>query len=341
METTGAILEKIGFPLLIDKINLPPLKKGQVLVKLAYSGICHSQLNEINGCKGPDPYLPHTLGHEGSGKVIDIGEGVSKVKPHDHVVLTWMKGKGLEGGPTQYKRSGCTINSGSISTFLQYAIISENRVAPIPKNLCLQQAALLGCAFPTGAGIIFRQIKPDKGDSLIIFGMGGIGLSALLAAKFLAVKTIIAIDLHQHKLKHAQELGATHILLADSNITEKIKAICPNGVDFSIECAGNKKAMEAAFSIIKPGGLTVIAGNLPKGKKIEIDPFDLILGKQIIGSWGGSSQIDEDIAYYANLILHQDLDLRPLISKIDTLSNINTLLQKLSQGFVGRGLIQF
>src|ERR1700733_5747059 len=152
MKTEAAILSKLNTPLEIWEIEIPRLLPGQVLVKMAYSGLCHSQLNEIKGLKGEDKFLPHTLGHEGSGIVESIGANVTKVKSGDPVVLTWLKGSGAEVLGTQYLSKHGTVNSGPISTFLSYAIISENRVVQIQRHMPLKEAALLGCAIPTGAG---------------------------------------------------------------------------------------------------------------------------------------------------------------------------------------------
>ena len=141
--------------------------RGQVLVKLAYSGVCRSQLMEIQGGRGPDAYLPHLLGHEGSGKVIGVGEGVSKVSPGDLVVLGWLKGSGLESGGVQYNCNSLSqkINAGGVTTFNEYALVSENRVVPLPAGVPLDIAVLFGCAVPTGAGIITNDIQPIAASS--------------------------------------------------------------------------------------------------------------------------------------------------------------------------------
>ncbi len=338
------MLEKTKQPLILEELTIPPLKEGQVLVEICYSGVCHTQLNEIKGLKGEDPYLPHTLGHEGSGVVLEIGPQVTKVKPTDHVVLSWIKGKGKDPFGTVYQGKDRKVNSGSISTFMKYAVISENRLNPISKEISLEEAALLGCAFPTGAGAIFHQMKLQPGNSLAIFGVGGIGLSALIAAKQAQASTIIAIDVHEEKLEKAKQFGATHTLHAQSaNFLDQLRELTQGkGVDFAFECAGKKGSMENAFASVKAsGGLCVIAGNLPKGEKIEIDPFALISGKRIIGSWGGGSEIDSDIAFYSELLRKEKLALRELITHRVELNEINALFSDLDKGTVGRGLISF
>lgn len=343
MKTKAAVLIELENPLDIIELEIPQLKKGQVLVRVCYSGVCRSQLNEIKGYRGKDLYLPHTLGHEGSGIVLEVGEGVKKVKAGDHVVLSWIKGIGLDAGGCKYSSAQGVVNSGSISTFLQHAVISENRLIPIPNEFSLREAALLGCALPTGAGVVFNQLQLLEGRSFAVFGVGGVGLSAILAARFLEADPIIAIDISDEKLARAQSIGATHLI--NSKNMDAVLAIREKtngkGADGVLECVGNREAMENAFAATSNQGICVIAGNLPKDEKIKIDPFDLILGKQIKGSWGGASDIDRDVQRYTEMALVKGLPLSKLITHEAHLENINDLLSALERGLVGRALIAF
>lgn len=337
MKTKAAILVKQRAPLEIQELEIPVLKEGQILVKMAYSGLCHSQLNEIKGTKGEDKFLPHTLGHEGSGIVVDIGPKVTKVMTGDHVVCSWIKGQGMDVPNCRYGE----VNSGAISTFLTLAVISENRLIPIPKEMPLREAALLGCALPTGAGVVRNEMGVTAGESFALFGAGGVGLSALLAAKAAQAAPIIAIDVHESKLKTALACGATHVV--NAALEDPVQAILTitegRGVDYVFESAGKREAMEKAFCSLKAPGLCVLAGNLPLGEKIAIDPFDLIRGKRIAGTWGGKSDIDQDVAHYAGLFLRNKIDLSLLITHEYPLDEINTLVSELEKGRVGRGLI--
>lgn len=343
MKTTAAVLTEINKPLQIEELIIPELKPGQVLINVVYSGICHSQLNEIHGLKGEDKFLPHTLGHEGSGIVLETGPDVTKVKPWDHVVLTWIKGSGHDVPSTQYlRKDGTIVNSGAISTFLTHAVISENRLVPITKEMPLKEAALLGCAIPTGAGIVMNTAKVSPGSSVAILGIGGIGLSALLAAKLMGAAVIIAIDVLDYKLEQAIQFGATHIINAKKNdvLSEILEITNKLGVDYAIESAGMRESMETAFqSVRNNGGLCVIAGNLPQGELISINPFDLIKGKQIIGTWGGETQPDRDIPMYVDLYLSGKMELKTLITHTYSLKDINKVLNDLGEGRVGRILI--
>lgn len=343
--TKAAILTQINQPLEIGELIIPGLKRGQVLVKIAYSGICRSQLNEIRGLKGEDKFLPHTLGHEGSGIVIEVGPEVQKVKIGEHVVLTWIKGSGLDISATQYHRpNDAVVNSGAISTFMKYSIISENRLVPIPREMPLKEAALLGCAIPTGVGIVMNTARVQPGNSVAVFGIGGIGLSALLAAKMMGAAAIIAVDIHEQKLIQAREIGATHIINAScQDVLDAIQTITDGqGVDFAIEAAGQRETMETSFKSVKDkGGLSILAGNLPAGHQISIDPFDLIKGKRIIGTWGGETDPDRDIPTYVGHCLSGRLNLNLFTSNIYRLDKINDSFNDLTTGRVNRALIEF
>jgi S-(hydroxymethyl)glutathione dehydrogenase/alcohol dehydrogenase len=345
MKTLAAVLTEINKPLAVEELSIPDLKPGQVLVKVAFSGVCHSQLNEIKGRKGEDKFLPHTLGHEGSGIVEQVGPGVSKVVPGDHVVLTWIKAKGADVLSTQYKRhDGSIVNSGAISTFLTKAVISENRLVKIPKEMPLKEAALLGCAIPTGAGIVMNTAKANDQSVIAIFGVGGIGLSAVMGAKIVNAKTIIAVDIMDKKLELARSLGATNVV--NSSKEDPLQVISKltggRGADFAVECAGKKETMEKAFKSVRDnGGLCILAGNLPKGVEVSIDPFDLIKGKRVIGSWGGETDPDIDIPKYVDLCLSGKLQLDTMSTNHFKIENINNAFRTLADGEAGRVLIYF
>ena len=344
MKTKAAVLYKIGKPLVIEELQIPELHHGQVLVKVLYSGVCRSQLNEINGLKGEDKYLPHTLGHEGSGIVETVGPSVGKVKSGDHVVLTWIKGDGLDVPSAIYRRNnGAVVNSGALSTFMEHAVISENRLIAIPKKMPLREALLLGCAVPTGAGIVMNTLKAKEGDTIAILGVGGVGLSAVMASSLMNATTIIAIDVLERKLEQARQLGATHLI--DARQQDPLATILEItggcGVDYAIEAAGQRETMETAFQAVRDnGGLCVLAGNLARGEKISIDPFALIKGKRIIGSWGGETNPDKDIPHYVKLYLSGKIKLGSLISHQYSLEAINDALAAFEAGETTRVLIE-
>jgi len=339
----AAVLWECGQPLSIEsEIEIPELMSGQVLVKMAYSGVCRSQLMEVEGQRGEDKYLPHLLGHEGCGKVVHAADDVKKVSSDDWVILGWIKGKGLNADGAKYKLGDKIINSGGVTTFSTYTIVSENRIVPLPKGLPRDISVLFGCALPTGAGIVLNQIKPKKNSSIAFIGLGGIGLSGLMATKAFECKNIIAVDVSDEKLKLAKEFGATHIINAStSDVLKEINNITDGmGVDYSVDAGGKVETIELAFEAIKKnGGLSIFASHPEVGKKISIDPFDLISGKNIKGSWGGASRPDKDIPLLAGLYNKGMMPLEKLVTKSYKLDEINIALDDLKNSKVFRPLI--
>lgn len=339
--TQAAVLVTLGRPLELRRVVLPALRAGQISVRVAYSGVCRSQVLEMRGDRGPDPFLPHTLGHEGSGHVLEVGPGVAKVKPGDRVVLSWIKGRGADVPSTVYESEEGRINSGAISTFMRETITCENRVTPIPASMPLREAALLGCAVPTGAGIVLNTLRVEAGSSIAVFGVGGIGLGAVAAASLMNATTIIAVDVIEAKLEQARALGATHTVnAAQEDPVGAVKRITGAGADYAVEAAGRSDTMEQAFRSVRDnGGVCVLAGNLAHGGRITIDPFDLIKGKRLVGTWGGETVPDRDIRRYVDLYAAGRLNLAGFITHEYRLEDINRAVEALEAGHVGRALI--
>ena len=341
VKTKAAILYKLNSPLIVDEVEIPSLKRGQVLVRILYSGVCRAQYNEIIGLKGPDRYLPHMLGHEGSGIVEDVGPGVTKVKKDDYVVLSWIKGNGLDAFNTEYRRGREIVNAGAVTTFSDYSVVSENRVTKIMKKMPADKAAVIGCAMATGGGIVNNTLNARKNSSIAIFGVGGIGASAIIAAKLCGCSKIIAVDIHKNKLAFAERIGASHgILAAGKNILPQIQKIAPGGVDYAIDASGSKTAMETAFEAINYTGTLVIAGNLAKDEKICLHPFELIKGKQIRGTWGGETVPQKDFPRYVHAYCSGRLPLDKLITHYFKLEDINRAFDLLHSGDAGRIIIK-
>lgn len=343
IKNKAAILMDTSMPLSIHNIQTPSLEYGQVLVKIKYSGVCHSQLMEAKGRRGKDKWLPHLLGHEGTGVVKEIGSGVTKVAKDDKVILGWIKSDGINAKPAVYKLGKQNINSGNVTTFSEYSIVSENRLVKLPPNIPMDIGSLFGCAIPTGAGIVLNEIKPKDNSTIAIFGLGGIGLSALMATKLFKCSNIIAIDIEDFKLDIAKEFGATHTINSkNENVSDTIAEITNNqGLDYSIECSGIAKVIELAFKLVKNnGGLCIFASHPKNGDHISIDPFDLICGKQIKGSWGGSSKPDIDIPKIAKLYEEGKLPLEKLLGKRYTLDNIDDALDDLENRKTIRPIVE-
>lgn len=339
----AAVLEKLGSPLSVYGDLIPPLPgPGQVLVDIAYSGVCHSQLMEARGNRGEDCFLPHLLGHEGTGRVVAVGEGVTKVAPSDWVVLGWIKGTGLDASSVCYSQHGRKVNAGGVTTFNDQAVVSENRLVKLPPGVPLDIGVLFGCAVPTGAGIVTNTVKPHAGSTIVVFGLGGIGMSALMALQLFSCAKIIVVDVSVEKLALAKDFGA-HVAIdaANSDVLSEIRELTNGqGVDYAVEAAGRVDTIEMAFNSVKRGGgLCVFASHPPHGQQISIDPFELICGKRLLGSWGGACSPDEDIPKFAELYRRGKLPLQKLLSKRYTLDQINEALGDLEARRVNRPLL--
>jgi Zn-dependent alcohol dehydrogenase len=339
----AAILVEQNKPLVFDQVELPKaLEVGQVLVKIHCSGICGSQLGEIDGVKGEDKYLPHLLGHEATGIVQSVGNGVKFVKSGDHVVLHWRKGQGIESIPPRYTWKGKPLNAGLIATFNEYAIVSENRVTPIDANTDMEIASLYGCAVTTGFGVIENNAKIKLGESVVIFGAGGVGLNIVQAANLLSAYPIIAVDLHDDRLDLAMKMGATHTINsnkvdAKAKIVEILKG---QEVDAFIDNTGQPAIIEMGYELTSPKGRIVLVGVPKKGETVNIYSLPLHFGKTISGSHGGETVPHEDIPRYQKLHDVGRIQLKPLITDYFKLNEINTAIQKMRSGEVaGRCLI--
>jgi S-(hydroxymethyl)glutathione dehydrogenase/alcohol dehydrogenase len=325
---------------IVNDIEVPLCEPGQVLVKILFSGLCHSQLMEVRGHRGKDKYLPHMLGHEGVGLVQDIGQGVSKVKVGDKVVLGWIKSLGKDVSSTVYNSPKGKINAGAVTTLSDYSIVAENRLVKLPPGINEKAAVLLGCALPTGAGIVLNQLKPKHNSTVGVYGLGGIGLSALLAMNHFNPQAIVAFDIEDNKLALAKELGATHCYSADEKGIAQFKEDFPLGLDGIVEAAGKTSTIETAFSLVKRGGgRCIFASHPPSGEQIKLDPFELICGKSIEGSWGGGSQPDQDLPIIVDIINKYRLPVEKLLSNEYSLEQINQAFDDLEQRKITRALI--
>lgn len=342
----AAILVELNQPLVVDQIELPSsLEVGQVLVKIHCSGICGSQLGEIDGAKGEDKYLPHLLGHEGSGVVQSVGLGVRFVKPGDHVVLHWRKSQGIESVPPRYTWKGKPLNAGLIATFNEYAIVSENRVTRIDSSSDMEIASLYGCAVTTGFGVAENNAKIRFGESVVVFGAGGVGLNIIQASALLSAYPIIAVDLHDGRLELAKTMGATHTI--NSKKTDAKAALLEilgvsQGVDVFVDNTGQPSIIEMGYELTKAQGRVILVGVPRKGKTINIYSLPLHFGKIISGSHGGEAVPHVDIPRYQKLLDAGRIQLKPLITEYFKLEEINTAIQRMRSGeMAGRCLIQF
>jgi S-(hydroxymethyl)glutathione dehydrogenase/alcohol dehydrogenase len=341
----AAILVEQNKPLVIDTITLPTaLEAGQVLVKIRYSGICGSQLGEIDGVKGPDPWLPHLLGHEGAGHVIAVGPAVKHVKPGDTVVLHWRPSRGIESAAPKYQWNGKTVNAGWVTTFNDHAVISENRLTVIPAGSDLKAAALYGCAITTGFGVIDNRAHVRLGETVVVFGSGGIGLNIVQGAALAGARVIVAVDRFDNRLELARQCGATATINgAKEDAWAKLKEIfSQQALDVFIDNTGDPSIIMNGYNMTSNKGRTILVGVPKKGNAAQLYTLPLHFGRTIIGTTGGEAVPHEDIPRYMALAETRGIDLNDLITEVAPLSGINDLIAKMRSGeSAGRCLVDF
>ena len=344
----SAVLIKNNSNLKILELNFnDQLKKGQVLVKIYYTGICGSQIGEIEGIKGKDKYLPHLLGHEATGLVIKIGKGVKKVKKNDKVILHWKQANGLSSENPEFFYKNKKINAGPIATFNEYAIVSENRLSKIPRGIKMREAVIFGCAATTGFGVVNYNAKIKKNESVVVFGSGGVGLNIIQSAYLKSAHPIIAVDIFENRLKFAKKFGATHFLNTKNKtnklIFNEISKLTNNkGPDVFIDNTGNTKIIELGYSLINSKkGRLILVGVPNYKKKISIKTLPLHLGKKIIGSHGGNIKPNRDIIKIVTNFKENKVNLGKFYVKEYKLNQINKAISDMKFGKIsGRCLIK-
>lgn len=342
MKTLAAFLVEINKDLEIDEIEIPKLKYGQALVKINYSGMCGTQISEILGHKGEDKWLPHCLGHEATGIIIECGDGVTKVKPEDKVVLSWIKGEGIDAGGCKYKLGNIEINAGPVTTLQEYAVVSENRLYHQPSNLDDVTSIILGCAAPTGMGSVFNVLRAESPSKVAIIGTGGIGLCSCLACIEKNITDINVIEPNLNRQKLALEFGASKIIKkTDLNSQDKFLSEHSNMYDYIIESSGKIASIKLAINLMKnQGGKTVVIGNAPLGSDVSFPTEIFNQGKSLLGTWGGDCDMDKDIEKYSKIIFNNLGKIKSLFSEPYSIHNINKAVNDFLKGDIGRPLIK-
>ncbi|MDP6683379.1 MAG: zinc-binding dehydrogenase [Desulfobacterales bacterium] len=340
----AAILVENHKPLVVAEIESPEmLSFGQVRVKVHYSGICGAQINEIDAAKGPDKFLPHLLGHEGSGTVLAIGPGIKTVNPGDNVVMHWRPSSGLQCDPPTYDWHGRKVNAGWVTTFNDQAVVSENRLTVIPKDFNLKLAPLFGCAVTTAFGVINNDAGVKVGQSIAVFGVGGIGLNIVQAAQMVSAFPIVAIDLHDSKLEMSKKFGATHTIKSNQikNLSSMIRNIVGDaGADVVVDTTGLSRIIETAYQTTHENGKTICVGVPKKEDNISIYSLPLHFNKVLTGSHGGDSVPDIEIPRYIRLLGANKMALDGLITHEFALEEINDALDLFRGGEAGRIILK-
>jgi len=290
----AAVLTCLNQPLELLNLKFPDLYEGQVLVKILYSTICGSQLFEIAGDRGTDSYIPHLLGHEGYGIVEEVGNGVSRFKSGDKVILTWINQLGLDCKGISFEAdSGQRISAGKVTTFSEYAVVAENKLYKAPELKDPKIMPLLGCAALTGGGMVFNN-KIDCNRTLVLGG-GGVGIFTILALLFLGTEEIHVVEKSEQKQNLISRIDSRIFLHPDINSDSLIKEIASRGAFKEVfECTGSISTLQAGIEMTSMQGCLTFCSHPKYGDNLIINPFDLIRGKRVFGSWGGGCE-DEKI----------------------------------------------
>ncbi|MCX5408269.1 zinc-binding dehydrogenase [Streptomyces sp. NBC_00335] len=356
----AAILPAVGAPLEIRDIVLPEPGPGQVRVRLAAAGVCHSDISLTNGTmKVP---VPAVLGHEGAGTVLAVGEGVTHVAPGDGVVLNWAPSCGhchhcsigevwlcanaLVGMGAVYAHDalGAELHPGlNVAAFAEETVVAANCVLPAPAGIPLAEAALLGCAVLTGYGAVHHSAQVRPGESVAVFGVGGVGLVALQAARIAMAGPIVAVDVSPDKEELARAAGATEFLLASENTAKDIRALTGgHGVDVAIECVGRAASIRGAWASTRRGGRTTVVGIGGKDQQVTFHALEIFhFARTLTGCVYGNSDPARDLPVIAAHVRAGRLDLEALVTDRITLDGIPAAFDAMLAGKGGRSLVVF
>ena len=363
----AAILVETNKPLEIHNIELESLKEGEVLIKMIAAGVCHSDHHAMVGHF--PTRTPIILGHEGAGIIEEVGPNVKSLKKGDHVVSVWryscgtcepcMSGRPATCGEGARMRADGTLSDGTtrfklknekihhflgVSTFSSYSIASEKSVMKIRKDMPLEKAALVSCGVITGFGAVKNAAKVQPGESVAVFGTGGVGLNAIQGASIMGAEPVIAVDLLQNKLEYAKKFGATHTInSSDENAEERILEITNGlGVHYAFEMIGVPEVMSTAFNSLRTGGTVVVSGLAQFESKVSIPSVPLVLQeKKLMGSLYGSTNPRLEVPRLIDLYLAEKLNLDDLLTRSYPIEQINDAYDALIKGEVARSIIKY
>lgn len=369
IQTRAAVAWKAGAPLSIETVTLAPPKAGEVLVRLVATGVCHTDAFTLSG-DDPEGLFPAILGHEGGGVVEAVGDGVTRVAVGDHVIPLYTpecgqctfctsgktnlcqairatQGQGLmPDGSSRFSKDGETIfHYMGTSTFSEYTVLPEIALAKISKEAPLEKVCLLGCGVTTGIGAVLNTAKVQAGDSVAIFGLGGIGLSAIIGARMAGAGRIVAIDINPSKFPIARQLGATDVINPkdhDAPIQDVVVDLTDGGVDFSFECIGNVDVMRSALECCHKGwGESVIIGVAGAGQEISTRPFQLVTGRVWRGTAFGGVKGASELPGYVQQYLDGVFELDTFITHTLPLDEINTAFDLMHAGESIRSVVHY
>ena len=373
MKGRAAVLREMGRPgpyaesrpLEITEVELAPPGPGELLVRVGAAGLCHSDLSVINGSR--PRVMPMALGHEAAGEVVEVGEGVTAFAPGDHVVMAFVpscgdcepcrSGRAALCEPGAAANTAGTLLSGErrladaggvlhhhlgVSAFADHAVVSEKSAVKVPQELPFELAALFGCAILTGVGAVLNSANVQAGESVAVFGLGGVGLAALLGAHLAGAGTLVAVDVVPEKLELARELGATHAVPAGDDTVERIREITGGGAEKAIETVGSEKVLAQAYAATRRGGTTVTVGLPHPERMLTIPAVSLVAEERTLrGSYLGSCVPARDLPRFFELHANGQLPVERLLTHRLTLDEVNEGFDRLASGQAVRQAIVF
>ncbi|MEW2383548.1 alcohol dehydrogenase catalytic domain-containing protein [Micromonospora sp. NPDC047707] len=353
------VVRKVGGTPRVEQVEPPALAPGRVRVDVRAAGVCHSDLSMVDGTLKP-PY-PLVLGHEAAGVVVEVGDGVRRVAPGDHVVLNWAPPcRGCwhcgHGEPWLCDRSGGPAAPGGrtssgeplhvtlgLGALAEQVVVPEQAVIPVPAELPFEAAALLGCAVLTGVGAVHRTAGVAPGDSVAVIGLGGVGLSAVSAARAAGADPVVAVDVSSAKEAMARAAGASDFLLGDETLSRAIRGLTGGrGVDHALECVGRGTTIRAAWRAARRGGQVIVVGMGSNDDVVGLSALDIFHSARTLrSSVYGSSDPDRDVPELARAVLDGTLDLAPLISDRVTLDGAPAAFDRMARGEGARTVVLF
>ena len=358
----AAVLYEYGKPLVMEEVSLDPPKRGEVLMRMVASGICHSDVNVVNGDEKA-PLLPIILGHEAAGIVEEVGEGVTQIKPGDRVAAGLWRSCGhcfyctsgypnncetphvLDSEIRAHNRKGEPVKLGMrVASWAEYAVVDQTQIVPVPDGVALETAALIGCGVITGVGAVINTAQVEAGSSVVVIGLGGVGVNAVQAARLVGARHIIAVDVLESKLEAGRLFGATHVLNASQQDPVKIvqELTAGRGADYVFVTAGNVKAVAQGFDMIRKRGTCVLIGLLPGGQTAPLPVTRMALTEgRVIGSYLGSTRLNILVPQLLDLYQQGRLKLDELVTARYPLEQINEAIKIVDRGEAVRNVIVF
>ena len=361
----AVVLREPGRPVGVETVTLAPPRRGEVLVRVAAAGVCHSDVHLADGRLGAGRW-PMVLGHEGAGVVEAVGEGVDAVSIGDHVAFCFVPACGACGACRAGRRTLCEtaarfgvagmlmdgtsrLRAGDgtvlqhglmVACFAQFAVVPAAGTVPLPASIPFWQAALLGCGVVTGIGAVNRA-GLRVGASVCVIGCGGVGLQVIAGARLAGAGTIVAVDVDEAKLELALRRGATHALRAadGAHVVEEVMALTGGGVEHAFEVVGRPETIRQAWDVLRPGGTAMVVGVAPVGVEVALPAIEFLSEKTITGSYYGSSDVHASLGRLVQLVVDGRLDLGEVVSDVIALDEVQEALDRLRRGEGARSVI--